>query len=563
MNLTFCSEDKFISIIRVLENRGWRRLPYYSARCELIWMNYVKIDFHTITSNYVNHFKGAKHFSNKAYLAYHLAATNNFNIFPLTWSSALGDISQLIGILNTEAVYSICADIKKIKISSALSFNSDYSLEISTFLKNNSKKLDQIKFIHQLLLSDDQWSKSSNARTVSIFLNELDALIINLPNNVNIPSSISVYNTLIEHVNKFETEESWRKWGGTQEIWIIKPVGMSCGEQIEIVQGAHAVLAHSHKMNFKCIVQKYIERPLLVRHGRKFDIRQWILITNMNPIIIYGFSECYLRLSSQSFHMHTSLLSNKTIHLCNHAIQKKASSIIPSNTNTLISNTNIDSQVPSEPVEPVETSESSDFYSIYSLRDRITKVGKGFEWLGIDLMLTEHLEVLLIEMNMSPDISLSTPVTSRLVVPAVEDLLTLARNDNDKGHSNDSGNGSSENGNGSGSGNSKGLRWEFWHQSDLFTELDQEQFMTSKRELGVLREDYQPPKTELADIVIHAYNTSVDHHVDHVAVAVALSDDYRKDIIIGDTGGDDDLNDFSGEKIQENCINVLVDEDEI
>ena len=44
-----------------------------------------------------------------------------------------------------------------------------------------------------------------------------------------------------------------------------RPVGLSCGEKILPVQGLADLLTHIARMDFKCVVQKYIERPLLVR----------------------------------------------------------------------------------------------------------------------------------------------------------------------------------------------------------------------------------------------------------------------------------------------------------
>lgn len=42
------------------------------------------------------------------------------------------------------------------------------------------------------------------------------------------------------------------------------------------------------------VVQRYLTRPLLV-HGRKFDIRQWLLVSHVQPLRVFAFGEPYLR----------------------------------------------------------------------------------------------------------------------------------------------------------------------------------------------------------------------------------------------------------------------------
>ena len=46
------------------------------------------------------------------------------------------------------------------------------------------------------------------------------------------------------------------------------------------------------------VIQKYIEKPLLVR-SRKFDIRVWVLMTHQMQYFI--FKEGYIRTSSENF----------------------------------------------------------------------------------------------------------------------------------------------------------------------------------------------------------------------------------------------------------------------
>lgn len=75
-------------------------------------------------------------------------------------------------------------------------------------------------------------------------------------------------------------------------------------------------------MKYDCVVQKYIERPLLI-HDFKFDIRQWIVLRSIDECqepTLWWYEDCYFRLASQPFS--TESLDNPMVHLCNYSIQK-------------------------------------------------------------------------------------------------------------------------------------------------------------------------------------------------------------------------------------------------
>ena len=68
------------------------------------------------------------------------------------------------------------------------------------------------------------------------------------------------------------------------------------------------------------IVQKYIEKPLILDCGRKFDIRQWVLVRSFVPFEAYIFEKCYCRFSSEKYS--NDQYSNTKKHLTNYSKQK-------------------------------------------------------------------------------------------------------------------------------------------------------------------------------------------------------------------------------------------------
>lgn len=108
-------------------------------------------------------------------------------------------------------------------------------------------------------------------------------------------------------------------------VWIIKPSSGAKGEEIVIVRGfdeaeefvrVHLESKPSTKKRY--VVQRYVERPLLLSHGRKFDVRVWALLTS--PYRIHAFTQGSCRTASVPFSLDDT--HNVQAHLTNHCLQE-------------------------------------------------------------------------------------------------------------------------------------------------------------------------------------------------------------------------------------------------
>ncbi|XP_012281705.1 tubulin glycylase 3A [Orussus abietinus] len=128
------------------------------------------------------------------------------------------------------------------------------------------------------------------------------------------------YETATSILRKLKDVDPQYELSGTRNIWIVKPSDLCCGTGIGISHNLKDIFRKvGSRPKDYFIVQKYIERPLLVRNT-KFDIRQWYLVTSTFPLTIWLFKEGFLRFSSKHYTFSTY---HEAIHICNTAIQEK------------------------------------------------------------------------------------------------------------------------------------------------------------------------------------------------------------------------------------------------
>jgi hypothetical protein len=111
--------------------------------------------------------------------------------------------------------------------------------------------------------------------------------------------------------------------GGEHSFWLLKDPSANCGRGISVHADLRSLLEEARKEKWKLLVQKYIERPLLLE-GRKCDVRLWVVVTSWNPAVVWAWKEPYLRLATRPFTLDPALVTDNLIHLTNRAVQKKS-----------------------------------------------------------------------------------------------------------------------------------------------------------------------------------------------------------------------------------------------
>ncbi|XP_014259590.1 tubulin glycylase 3C-like isoform X1 [Cimex lectularius] len=218
---------------------------------------------------------------------------------------------------------------------------------------------------------------------------------------------------------------------GVKNLWIVKPGASSCGRGIRIFKSLVEIANHC-KPGFSYIAQKYIERPMII-HKTKFDIRQWFLVTSIQPMVVYMYDLCYLRFCSKEF----SLVNlHESVHLSNNSVQCRYQNV-STRCGELPSDNMWDSDQFLSYLRGRKEDDKWFAITLPGMRKGIVGAllasqegmvhrANCFNLYGADFMLTEDFVPWLIEINAGPCLRSTTSVTARLCPMVIEDTLNLA-----------------------------------------------------------------------------------------------------------------------------------------
>ncbi|XP_076388301.1 tubulin glycylase 3A isoform X2 [Megachile rotundata] len=251
---------------------------------------------------------------------------------------------------------------------------------------------------------------------------------------------LEVTNTAL---SKLKDVDPQYELNGMRNIWILKPSELCCGTGISISHNLKDIFRRvKSRPKDYFIVQKYIERPLLI-HETKFDIRQWYLVTSTFPMTIWLFKEGLLRFSSKPYTFSTY---HEAIHICNTAIQEKydeerrrrrkrgiSEEIVKTirdqgwdcdKLNEYLKQTGYEGEPYYEKIYPKMA--EAIVLTMLAAQEHMDRRRCSFELYGADFVVMEDLSVWLIEINTNPRMHPpSSRITKRLYSNVLESLVKV------------------------------------------------------------------------------------------------------------------------------------------
>lgn len=290
-------------------------------------------------------------------------------------------------------------------------------------------------------LSDAEWASLESSSALESQIGDVDAF--GSPGTTKparskppSPATLEECRRVLERLDARNAQASIE---GCANVWIAKPAGKSRGRGIACVTRLEDLRAHVKaqasgaldEQQSRWVVQKYIERPLVI-HRRKFDVRQWVLLTSTAPLTVWVYDQPYLRFCAEDYAV--SDVGNPFRHLSNNSVAKHSDAFgrdalgegnmwrVETFKKYLHSMGHPESDWDTV-VAPQIRSAVVD--SLRCAEDTLEPRKNTCELFGYDFVVDERMKVWLLEVNSSPSMEHSTPITEELCPRAFDDVFKV------------------------------------------------------------------------------------------------------------------------------------------
>ena len=218
-------------------------------------------------------------------------------------------------------------------------------------------------------------------------------------------------------------------------LWILKPAASSCGKGIKVVKS----ITDIPKKN-RFVVSKYISDPHTI-NGYKYDLRVYVCVTSYDPLRVYLYQDGLVRFATEQYKINKRNLKKRFIHLTNFSVNKKSKNFIKVQSDyqdgegskwsfqalrKKYSELGIDFDAIFMKIEEIiiKTLISVEGFMISSLSSQKYR-NTCFELYGFDILIDSKLRPWLLEVNILPSLSSSSPMDKKIKTSLMCDMFTL------------------------------------------------------------------------------------------------------------------------------------------
>lgn len=234
-----------------------------------------------------------------------------------------------------------------------------------------------------------------------------------------------------DHLEKLKEDPDSDK----DKLWIVKPNKLSRGRGIYLVKDFESLDTKEPG-----VVSEYVDNPLTV-NGHKFDLRIYVVVTSFYPLKIYVYREGLTRFATERYSKKAAE-NNLYVHLTNYSINKKNKNFNPKKKmvdDTLpykwsltalfhrLQKCGVDVDLIWEQIYDliIKSILSSEKYISYYTKDNFKKINKSFEIFGYDIMIDDKFKPWLMEINLSPSLSLESNMDIKLKTKLITEMFNL------------------------------------------------------------------------------------------------------------------------------------------
>lgn len=219
-------------------------------------------------------------------------------------------------------------------------------------------------------------------------------------------------------------------------LWIMKPCAQACGRGIKVIGKRSKV-----KRNVNYLVSEYISNPHLI-NGYKYDLRLYVLVSSFDPLRIYLHKEGLVRFATEKYSVNSKSIKERFVHLTNFSVNKNSQKFVKNQDphedgvgskwsfgalKKKYEEMGINHQEVWDKIKDViiKTLISGEPYMLHGLNRAPEHRNNCYEIYGFDVLLDSNLKPWLMEVNVCPSLSSSSPMDKKIKTTMMCDTMNL------------------------------------------------------------------------------------------------------------------------------------------